>query len=73
MTVLPQAAAYLIRAELGLEPRISDSQPNEEGRVTVGAAGGELGKYWGAEMAGNRGVITPLPPATSCPALRHLA
>lgn len=56
MTVLPQAAAYLTRAELGLEPSISDSQPNEEGRVTVSAAGGgELGKYQGAENGWEQG------------------
>lgn len=70
MTVLLLAAAFLIWAELGLEPRTSDSQPNEEGRVTTSAAGGgELGKQWDAEKAGNRGVITPLPPASFCPAL----
>lgn len=39
-----------LHAELGLVPRISDSQPNEEGRVAVGTAGrGELEKSsgWG--------------------------
>lgn len=50
MTILPQVAADMIRAELGLVSRISDSQPNKEGRVAVGTAGrGELEKLsgWG--------------------------